>query len=79
MGLRGNTLSVDQVTAIFDNKKVFGPPKDILEVQNAISIYQDLTRFEALSETSYLEAHRILMKGTDKERRTISNRKCGNI
>ncbi len=66
LGIEGNTLSVDQVTAIFDNKKVFGLPKDILEVKNAISIYQNLARFEALSEASYLEAHRILMKGLIK-------------
>ncbi len=64
--IEGNTLSIDQVTAIFDNKKVMGPPKDILEVQNAISIYQDLARFDAYSESSYLEAHRILMKGLIK-------------
>ncbi len=66
LGIEGNTLSVDQVTAIFDNKRVFGPAKDILEVQNAISIYQDLGRLEPLNEASYLEAHRILMTGLIK-------------
>ena len=66
LGIEGNTLSVDQVTAIFNNKKVLGPAKDILEVQNAMHLYEDLTRFEALSEESYLQAHRILMKGLVK-------------
>lgn len=61
--IEGNTLSMDQVSAIFENKKVIGPPKDILEVQNAIAVYQDLTRFDAFKEESYLEAHQILMKG----------------
>jgi Fic family protein len=61
--IEGNTLSVDQVSALFDNKRVMGPPKDILEVQNAIQVYQDLDRYDAFKEESYLEAHRTLMNG----------------
>lgn len=61
--IEGNTLSVDQVSALFDNKRVMGPPKDILEVQNAIQVYQDLARYDAFQEESYLEAHRTLMNG----------------
>lgn len=61
--IEGNTLSVDQVSALFDNKRVVGPPKDILEVQNAIQVYQDLGRYDAFQEESYIEAHRTLMNG----------------
>ena len=31
--IEGNSLSLDQVTAILDNKKVIAPKKDILEVK----------------------------------------------
>ena len=31
--IEGNTLSVDQINAILDNKRVIGPKKDILEVR----------------------------------------------
>jgi Fic family protein len=31
--IEGNSLSIDQITAILDNKKVIAPPKDILNLQ----------------------------------------------
>lgn len=63
LAIEGNTLSEEQVTAIIENKRVVGPAKDILEVKNAIEVYDRLGEFNAFSEDSYLEAHRILMKG----------------
>jgi Fic family protein len=41
--IEGNTLSLEQVTAIVENKRVFGPPKDIPEVVNAIRVYDRLS------------------------------------
>src|SRR4030042_3664761 len=37
--IKGNSLSMEQVTAILDNKWVAAPRKDILEVKNAIAVY----------------------------------------
>jgi len=61
--IEGNTLSLDQVTAIFENKRIIGPAKDIKEVQNAIEVYSNLRNFDPYSEESYLLAHRMLMSG----------------
>lgn len=61
--IEGNTLSLDQVSAIFENKSVIGPAKDIKEVQNAIEVYNNLRNFNPYNEESYLTAHRILMSG----------------
>ncbi len=61
--IEGNTLSVEQVTDIFDNIRVIGPPEDILKVQNAIEVYRDLTRYRLFDQTSYLKAHELLMSG----------------
>lgn len=61
--IEGNTLSIEQVSDIFENKRVLGPEKDILEVKNAIGLYRDLSIFDALDQESYLKAHQILMKG----------------
>lgn len=61
--IEGNTLSLDQVTAILENKRVAGPQKDILEVQNAIAVYAQLNQLNPYSLDSFCEAHRILMKG----------------
>lgn len=63
LAIEGNTLSEEQVTAIIENKQVIGSAKDILEVKNAIEVYDSLEKFNAFSEKSYLEAHSILMKG----------------
>lgn len=61
--IEGNTLSLDQVTAMFEDKKVLGPQKDILEVQNAVKLYAGINRYDPYSVNSFLSAHSILMKG----------------
>lgn len=61
--IEGNTLSVEQITAIVENKRVLGPQKDILEVKNAIIVYEKLNEFNPNSIESLLKAHQLLMKG----------------
>jgi Fic family protein len=61
--IEGNSLSLDQVTAILDNKKVAAPKKDILEVKNAIKAYEIIDKYNPASLTSFLKAHKILMTG----------------
>ena len=59
--IEGNTLTQEQVTAIIENKKVIGPRKDVLEVLNAIKVYDSLITFNPLSSRSFLSAHKLLM------------------
>jgi Fic family protein len=59
--IEGNTLSEAQITAILEDKKVVGPPKDIREVQNALKVYEDLATYQFDSISSFLKAHKILM------------------
>ncbi len=59
--IEGNTLTEEQVTAIVENKKVKGPNKDVLEVLNAIKVYDRLTTFNPTSAKSFLGAHKLLM------------------
>jgi len=63
LAVEGNTLSVNQVTAIIENKRVLGPAKDIREVENAIEVYGNLGKFKPLRERSLLAAHRLLLRG----------------
>jgi len=63
LAIEGNSLSLDQVTAILEGKKVLGPPKDILEVQNANAVYDLAKYFDPFSVSSMLRAHGILMQG----------------
>ncbi|MEO6347017.1 MAG: Fic family protein [Aquaticitalea sp.] len=60
--IEGNTLTEDQITALLDNKRIIGPKKDVLEVMNAIIIYENLKKFDSDSETSFLNAHQELMR-----------------
>ncbi len=61
--IEGNSLTEDQVTAIIENKRVIGPKKDILEVQNAIKVYDSIDQFKPKSSKSFLSAHKLLMTG----------------
>jgi Fic family protein len=60
--IEGNTLTEDQITAIVENKRVLAPQKDILEVLNAIKVYDKIQTFKPDSEKSFLEAHKLLME-----------------
>lgn len=60
--IEGNTLTIEQITSILENKRVIGPKKEIVEVQNAIKTYDNIDDFDALSLESFCYAHSILMK-----------------
>ena len=61
--IEGNTLTEQQITALIEKKRVVGPEKDILEVLNAIKLYQNIETFKYFSDKSFLKAHSELMKG----------------
>lgn len=61
--IEGNSLSFDQITDVLDKKRVYGPKKDIVEVQNAIQVYDKLGEFAAVSLDSLLRAHKLMMGG----------------
>ena len=63
LAIEGNRLSEHQVTAILDHKRVIGPSKDILEVQNAINAYEALPRYKVYELSSLLQSHQIMMRG----------------
>lgn len=60
--IEGNTLTEEQITALIENKRVIGPQKDILEVINAIRVYENLEKYKSTSSKSFLNAHQSLMK-----------------
>jgi hypothetical protein len=61
--IEGNTLTTEQITALIEKKRVVGPKKDVLEVLNAIEVYDELTSYKPHSEKVFLKAHAVLMKG----------------
>lgn len=75
--IEGNTLTEEQVTALIENKKVIGPKKDVLEVLNAISVYDEITHYKLNSEKDFLKAHAKLMKGLIKNEGKYRNQSVG--
>lgn len=63
LAIEGNTLSVEQITAILDGKRVLAPPKEIQEAKGAIEAYQNLEAWRPHSEKDLLKAHAMLMAG----------------
>ena len=61
--IEGNTLTEEQITALIENKIVIGPEKDVLEVLNAIKLYDNIEKYKFYSDKSFLKAHKELMNG----------------
>jgi Fic family protein len=75
--IEGNSLSLDQVTAILDNKKVIAPKKDILEVKNTIKTYESLDSYDYTSLNSFCKAHATLMNGLIENAGKIRTKSVG--
>ena len=60
--IEGNTLTEEQITALLENKRVIGQKKDVLEVLNAIKIYENLEEYSPYNEKLFLKAHYDLME-----------------
>lgn len=67
LAIEGNTLEIEQVTAILNNQRVLAPAKDILEVQNANLAYELLPTLKSHSIDDFLRTHRALLKGLVEE------------
>lgn len=79
LAVEGNTLSIDQITAIIENKRVIGPAKDIKEVSNAIEVYNQLKKFNPFAEKSFLSAHKAIMQGLIKNAGQYRNSGVGIV
>lgn len=77
--IEGNTLTEEQITALLDNKKVIGPKKDVLEVLNAIHIYENLDQYNPSNEKSFLKAHKNLMEGLIENSGKYRNQSVGIV
>lgn len=77
--IEGNTLTEDQITALFENKRVIGPKKDILEVLNAIKVYNELNTYKLYSDKDFLKAHSALMNGLIQNAGKYRNQSVGIV
>ena len=61
LAIENNSLSLEQVTAIIEGKRVLGAPNEIKEVKNAIDAYNLLIELNPFKETDLLKAHKLMM------------------
>ena len=61
LAIEHNSLSLEQVTAILDGKRVLGNPNEIKEVQNAYEAYELMLRLDPSSVDDLLKAHKLMM------------------
>lgn len=67
LAIENNSLSLEQVTNIINDKRILGDPGEIREVKNAYDVYNLLLTFDPYSANDILKAHGILMAGLTKE------------
>lgn len=77
--IEGNTLTIEQITAIIENKRVIGPKKDILEVKNAIAVYDYLDKLTPNNFDSFCEAHGIFMNGLIESAGRLRSKSVGIV
>lgn len=62
LAIENNSLSVEQITAIIDGKRVLGNPNEIKEVKNSIQAYELLLSLNPYNEKDLLKAHKLMMQ-----------------
>lgn len=76
LAIESNTLSLEQVTAILDGKRVLGNPVEIKEVKNASEAYDLMFQLDPMNIDDLLKAHRLMTSGLIKESGVFRN---GNV
>lgn len=62
LAIENNSLSLEQITAIIDGKKVLGNPNEIKEVKNSIQAYDLLLTLNPYNEKDLLKSHKLMMQ-----------------
>lgn len=62
LAIETNSLSLESVESIVDNKMVLGDRKEIQEVKNANELYEHINEYNWKNESDFLKAHTLMMK-----------------
>ncbi len=61
LAIENNSLTIEQITAIIEGKRVLGSPNEIQEVKNAVQAYNLLLELNPYEEKDLLRAHQFMM------------------
>mgnify|MGYP002770054812 FL=1 len=62
LAIENNSLTLEQITAIINGKRVLGNPNEIKEVKNSIQAYDLLLSLNPYDEKDLLKAHKLMMQ-----------------
>ena len=77
LAIEHNSLTLDQVTALLNGKRVLAPAQEVLEVQNAFCAYDLLPSLDPYDLDDLLKVHRVMMEGLVAEAGTFRNQGVG--
>ena len=77
LAIEANSLSLEEVTDIYEKKKVLAPKKDIQEVKNAIELYEHISKYNWRREKDLNKAHSLLVKYFDEDNGKYRNHEEG--
>ncbi|MDR0763980.1 MAG: Fic family protein [Synergistaceae bacterium] len=63
LAIEGNTLSLDEVTAVIEGRAVAGKQTEIKEVKNAYEAYDKIMTFDPYAVGDFLKAHKLMTDG----------------
>ena len=63
LAIEGNTLDESHITAILEGKRILAPQREILEITNAIKVYDNFDNLNYKNENDFLDIHKTLMMG----------------
>ncbi|GHU79969.1 hypothetical protein AGMMS49992_32530 [Clostridia bacterium] len=66
LAIEGNSLTLDEVTAVLDGKLIAGKQEDVKEVKNAYEAYDRIMMLDPYAIDDFLEAHRLMTDGLVK-------------
>lgn len=61
LAIENNSLSIEAVESIIENKMVLGSRKEVQEVKNAIQLYENIKKYNWKDEQDFLNAHQVMM------------------
>lgn len=67
LAIEGNSLTLDEVTAVIEGKMVAGKQTEIKEVKNAYEAYDKIMTFDPCAIGDFLKAHKLMTDGLVKE------------
>lgn len=79
LAIEQNTLSLEQVTAVLNGKRVIAPPKNIAEVKNAYEIYERMDSLDPYSAEDLLSAHAVMTRGLVEESGCFRSKPVGVV